>query len=240
VRATTDAVATEPLSEPRPDRRLRSRRRSYLVDRRMQLRAAGLAVVIVLALLVFLNLTVYSASAERSRALVRTDPQLVELVQAQDRAVQAVVLLGSAVFLVGVFLVSIIETHRTAGACVAVVRQLRELETGRLGVELRLRNDDTLRELEPAFNAMSGSLARRAWEDVEELEDLASRISGGAVPSDPETVARLLWNAAARRRTQIEPLDGSAGSGIPASRNPFARSTQASQRPHGWPAVDGS
>jgi methyl-accepting chemotaxis protein len=201
-------VATDrdgPAVETASDRtRPRFRRRSILVRRRYQLRAAVLVTAVALVLLVFLNLALYSASAARTDRLLTESPELARYVESQDRVLVLLVVLGSSVFLVGVFLVSLLETHKTAGACVNLARRLQEIESGRYDTELRLRRDDHLRDLEPAFNRMCRELQQRTWDDVETLESIASRLerSGGAV--DASAVAVELRRLAAAHRSRIE------------------------------------
>jgi methyl-accepting chemotaxis protein len=184
--------------------RPRFRRRSFLVDRRYQLRVAALTATIVLVLLVFLNLTLYAASVDRSDAIVRDAPELAPYVHAQDRVLVFLVVLGSAVFLVGVFLVSILETHKTAGACVNLGHRLAEIRDGQYDIELNLRRDDHLKTLEPAFNEMCSALRQRTWDDVEVLEDLASALEEGATSPDSSDVAVRLRVLADRTRRRVE------------------------------------
>jgi hypothetical protein len=103
-----------------------------------------------------------------------------------------------------VFVVSLLETHKTAGACVNLARRLRDVEEGRYGVELRLRRDDHLREIETPFNSMCRALQQRAWEDVEALEALASRIERSDGAYDAGDVAAEMRGLAAKTRSRIE------------------------------------
>lgn len=182
----------------------RSRRRSFLVNRRYQLRAAALVATVVLVLLIFLNLSLYSAGVDRSEALLQDSPELTRYVQAQDRVMVFLVVLGSAVFLVGVFLVSVLETHKTAGACVNLTQRLAEIRDGRYDTVLALRRDDQLKELEPAFNDMCRALQQRTWDDVEALEELASKLERREVPAEPGPLAADLRALAARKRRRVE------------------------------------
>jgi len=202
------SVATDrnaPAVEAAADRtHPRFRRRSILVRRRYQLRAAALVTAVALVLLVFLNLALYSASAARTDRLLTESPELTRYVQSQDRVLVLLVVLGSAVFLVGVFLVSLLETHKTAGACVNLARRLQEIELGRYDTELRLRRDDHLRDLEPAFNRMCRELQQRTWDDVEALESIASRLERSPGAVDANALAAELRGLAAAHRSRIE------------------------------------
>ncbi len=180
------------------------RRRSFLVNRRYQLRTAALVGTVVLVLLVFLNLSIYSSGLSESERLTRESPELASFVKAQDRTLVFLVVLGSMVFLVGVFLVSVLETHKTAGACVNLARRLDDIRDGRYDTALRLRRDDHLVELEPVFNRMARALQQRTWEDIEGLEDLASRIERSEPSLDPAGVAAEIRGFAGRKRALLE------------------------------------
>ncbi len=185
-------------------RRPRFRRRSFLVNRRYQLRVTALAVTVVLVLLVFLNLALYQASVRSSADVVRVAPELEPFVRAQDRVLVYLILAGSVVFLVGVFLVSILETHKTAGAALALERRLREVAAGRLNVQLRLRRDDNLRELESTFNLMTQNLQDQAWTDVERLEALAERLERSREGSESAEIAEDLLRLTAELRDRLD------------------------------------
>jgi signal transduction histidine kinase len=108
------------------------------------------------------------------------------------------------VFLVGVFLVSVLETHKTAGACVNLARRLDDIRDGRYDTTLRLRRDDHLVELEPVFNRMARAMQQRTWEEIEALEDLASRIERADPALDPAGIAVEIRGIAGRKRALLE------------------------------------
>lgn len=188
--------------------RARFRRRRFLVDPRYQVRVGFVAVAITLVLLALLNASL----------LVEGDGE------ASSGAGNALVILGSLVFLAGVFLVSVLETHRTAGAARSLVGTLERFRRGEISARAALRRGDNLHEVAAAFNALAGSLHERRSEETERLAEIASALERGASPAE----------AAAALRQWIE------GSSTPASVKPFARSTQASHPPQGRPSSDGS
>jgi len=177
-------------------------RRSFLVNRRYQLRASVLTASVVLILLVFINLLLYSASTRSSAEILADAPELEAIIRAQDRVELYLVLLASLVFLVGFFLISILETHKTAGAAFNVAQRLREVADGRYVTSLRLRRGDNLIELEPAFNNMVRALRDRAWDDVENLHRIADDAERGDA-SAGELAARLR-ELAARKRAMVD------------------------------------
>jgi hypothetical protein len=157
-----------------PSKGILGQRRRFLVNARSQLRASLLTVAVVLVLLIFVNLILYSTSLNSSAQILADAPELEAVIMAQDRAQFWLVALASAVLLMGVFVVSILETHRTAGAVINLRQRLDEIRSGRYGTRISLRKGDNLIELETAFNDMARSLRDRAREDVEALRGLAA------------------------------------------------------------------
>lgn len=173
-------------------------RRAFLINRRYQLRASLMTATVVLVLLVFVNLVLYTASARHSSQILIDSPELEHILRGQDRVELGLVLVASIVFLAGVFVVSLLETHKTAGAAYHIERRLDELRNGRYGSSLTLRRGDNLVELERAFNALAETLRDREREEVETLERLAAHIS-----SDPGAVAGRLRTLAAGKRQRL-------------------------------------
>lgn len=175
--------------------RVALRRRRFLVDRRYQLRASLVAVAVALVLLVLLNVSLFAGGSGRDTASASpaTGSQF------------GLVLTGSLVFLVGVFLVGILETHRTAGAAYKIGRAMEKVRSGRLKIRLRLRRGDNLQDLAASFNAMIGALHERAWEDLETLESTAERIEHAAGDPDASAeAARALRRLAEARRRDLD------------------------------------
>jgi len=169
-------VADSPDLGParRTGRRPLGQRRSFLVDRRYQVRAGLLAVGVVLILLLLVNLTLHSARVKSSEAAQASAPALAEWIQAQDRWERNLALVASLVFLVGVFSVSILETHKTAGAAHNLGLRLGEIAAGRYDARLCLRKGDNLIELEGGFNEMAAALTDRATRHADRLVELAN------------------------------------------------------------------
>ncbi len=194
--------------------RMALRRRRFLVDRRYQLRASLIAVGVAVLLLVLLNVSLFVGGGHSQ------DPST----SSPDRAQTTLVLVGSLVFLAGVFLVSVLETHRTAGAARSLVGTLERFRRGEISARAALRRGDNLHEVAAAFNALAGALHERRSEETERLAEIASALERGGSPAE----------AAAALRHWIE------GSSTPASAKPLARSAQASHPPQGRPPSAGS
>jgi hypothetical protein len=160
---------------------LLGKRRDFLVNKRYQLRAGFLTAAVVLVLLILINLTVYTTAMNNTEKILADAPQLAPLVKAQDRVELFLIVVISLIYLAGVFLVTILETHRTAGAALSLSRMMAEIRRGRYKGRVSLRKGDNLRELEEAFNEMSRSLEERSWREIEiltELAEEADRVDG--------------------------------------------------------------
>jgi hypothetical protein len=125
-----------------------------VIDARYQLRSGLFAGAITLVLLALLNA---SLVLERSAA-GPTIPGAAAGSLPIDRGTSVLALVGSALFLAGVVLVGVLESHRTAGAAYAIRRVLDGLREGRSGERVRLRRNDHLRELGDAVNRLADSI----------------------------------------------------------------------------------
>jgi methyl-accepting chemotaxis protein len=178
-------------------------RRKFLVNRR-QFRTTILIVGFVLLLLIVVNLALLALRSTDTGETTPSFPVLREVMQETDRDEMLMIILASVVVLAGVFVVTIIETHRTAGAAFAVGRQLSRVADGHLDVELALRRGDNLRELEGPFNEMIDSLKNQATEDVATLERLADDIEAASDTDISSNAATELRELAARKRHLLE------------------------------------
>jgi len=170
--------------------RPRIARRHYVIDRRRQYRAAALTSGLAFILLVIVNTAFTVLRNSQSMVLSAAAPKLRPVLEAQDTRIGALLLVASVVFVAGVFVITIAETHRTAGAVYALQKAFDRVRMGDYQTLLRLRPRDTLLDLRFPFNDMLISLRDRALKDAGELEQLAEEASSGALEA-PELVARL-------------------------------------------------
>ena len=178
-----------------------ARRRQFLIDHRVQLRAVALTGALALTLLVLLNVTLYFARENGTAVLLTSSPELAATLAEQDRVELFVVALSSLVFLCGVMALTIFETHRTAGAAWNLARHMAAVQAGHYDIQLHLRKGDSLPDLEPAFNDMTRALQERAWASAEVLEYLAEKAEQlGSHPESAHIAERLREEAAATRR----------------------------------------
>jgi len=173
------------------------RRRRFLLKPRSQIRLSVVAAGIVLIALVVFNLSLYSATMQTAALLLESAPEMAALVKAQDRVEVYVLILASSFFVLGAFVLGIVETHRTVGAAFNIERQLGEMGRGDYTVRVKLRKRDQLRELEAGVNELGEQLCRRTREEAEILEQLGREAEGiaGASP----IAARLHQLAEAKR-----------------------------------------
>lgn len=163
--------------------RPRFRRRRFLVDPGHQVRVGIAAVGITLVLLLLLDASLLVGGREGPGAGARGGLDAV------------LVAAGSLVFLAGVFVVSILETHRTAGAARSLRTTMDRFREGDLRVRARLRRGDHLQEVAGAFNALAGTLHERSRTETARLETIASLLA-----TDPGEAERLLRDFIAERR----------------------------------------
>jgi len=181
------APADDPVNEPKkPSRRLPKwlLRRQYLVNPRRQLRAALLVVVVTSVPIVILNFTLgYVRVLEREAIFQKVPAEVERKVWLSDRDEALLFAAASLIYLLGVFAITVVDTHQTSGAALGVARHLRSIRDGRYATRLGLRNSDNLQELTEPFNQMAIALQARAIRLSEALADVAGRASaleGGA------------------------------------------------------------
>lgn len=167
--------------------RPRFRRRRFLVDPGHQVRVGMAAVGVTLVLLLLLDASLFVGGGEG----------LGEGAAARGGLESVLVAAGSLVFLAGVFIVSILETHRTAGAARSLRSTLDRFRAGDLRIRARLRRGDHLQEVAAAFNALAGALHEKRRSETARLETIASLLA-----TDPREAERLLRELLETRRSE--------------------------------------
>jgi hypothetical protein len=173
-------------------------RRQILIDRGRQLRTAALTTSLAAFLLIAINVAFYVLRTSQTMVLTSVAPQLEPMLAERDAKFAAMLLLISVVFAAGVFLLTIYQTHLTAGAVFAVKRRIDQLRQGDYQTKMRLRPRDNLQDLTGPFNDMLASLREHELADAEELDRLAARIATG--DTDPTELAAVLRDLAAKKR----------------------------------------
>ncbi len=152
------------------------RRRTYLVDAGFQMRSAIVAVLGMIFLVVFSIVLFRLLGAETARELARKAPLLANGAPAgDDRTVLTLIAVG-ILFVAAVFVIEILETHKTAGVVLKVTRGLRDIQAGLWGSRVSLRKHDNFKEMEEAFNAATRALRERVEDDLHGLQALEAQI----------------------------------------------------------------
>lgn len=180
-------------------------RRQFLVNKPRQLRTAMLIAMLVLILLVLVNVIFHALRTNETNTIVASAPSLKAVMQDYDRNEMLLVVLASVVVLAGVFVVTIIETHRTAGAAFNIARQLGRVADGNLDIHLQLRKGDNLRELEAPFNAMITTLRDQATEEASILGRLADTVDGFGNVEGAAGVSSELRKLAEKQHQRLAP-----------------------------------
>lgn len=171
--------SSQARARPAEDTRWRIFRRKYLVNPQSQLGAAALVTLITLVPIALLNLSLHLARTVEREALFSNAPQAVALHAARfDQTEFVLVLIASAIFVVGVFAMTVLVTHRTYGAAVGVRRHLWEIRDGNYSTRLKLRDSDNLTELVDPFNEMAAALDDREKNLLRTLEEVAAQAEG--------------------------------------------------------------
>jgi methyl-accepting chemotaxis protein len=179
------------------------RRRTILVDPRYQLRAAGVATGTVMAAFVALVGAIHFETLRIRDAMARLDPDIAR--ELADAAVLDPVLFSLIAGLVtaGVFLVALLESHRTAGAAYSIAQTLEAIGQGRFRVRARLRKNDHLTGLRDAVNQMAESLETAVQREAATLDVLAERMEAAKDETERAAVAGELRDVARRRREKL-------------------------------------
>ena len=153
----TSKIASDPPEGSKPaidvSKLPRIRRRSYVLDRRRQYRTALLTSGLAALLLIIVNTAFILLRTSQTMAITASAPQLGSTLTQQDSRTGTMLILASVIFVIGVFVITIAETHRTAGAVFAVCRALEGVSDGDYRTPLRLRPTDNLLDLRSPFDA---------------------------------------------------------------------------------------
>lgn len=170
-------------------------RRRYLIDSKRQLTTTFLTTGMVALLLIVVNIGFGLLRSSQRDYLSAVAPHLEPVLEQQDQRFSVAMVAISVVLVLAVAAVTIVRTHRTAGAVYAVRLRLERLRDGDLQIRLKLRQNDNLQDLEGPFNEMVASLRERAEGEAEALDALAARADdlvpdGGGIAADLRALAR--------------------------------------------------
>jgi methyl-accepting chemotaxis protein len=151
-----------------------------------------------LFLLLVVNIGFWMLQTSQSSTLAAVAPQLSPVLEKQDATFSAVLIVLSLAFIAGVFVITVVETHRTAGSVFAVKQRIGRVRDGDLHVSLNFRPQDTLLDLKDPFNEMVASLREKEISEADELDRLADEASKGALP-EPVLLEKLRTIALKKR-----------------------------------------
>jgi len=158
----------------------RARRRTFLIDRKFQLKYTFIIVLVGVIVSALLGFFVYRTSLVNSE-LIGMDSDMKSLVHQSDTQVLFylvgfVGLMALALFIWGIFI-----THRVAGPIFIISRYLGQIRDGRVPEPRPLRKGDELKDFFDVFSGMLSSLKQRNAEEAELLIKLAGQMkeSGG-------------------------------------------------------------
>ncbi len=175
------------------------RRRAFWLSGRSQLRLSLWGMALAVLLLVPLNLVLHVATVASSERVLLEAPDLADSLRARDRLQASLVLGGSVVLVLGVFVLGILESHRTAGAARRLERSAAEVGRGRFDSRITLRRGDVLRDLAARFNDMVRDLGQRQAADRQALERIADEIERLEPPEQARRLATRVRTVVAER-----------------------------------------
>jgi methyl-accepting chemotaxis protein len=181
----------------------RVRRRTFLIDRKFQLKYTMIIVLVGVVVSALLGYFIYRLNQE-NRDLLGIDETMMAEVQKIDSytmyyLVGFVVVMAVVLFIWGIFI-----THRVAGPIFIISRYLRQLGQGDVPQTRPLRKGDELKEFFDTFSGMLNSLKQRNVEEAQLLEKIAVQIgsTGGGAPGE---IAEALNELAAKKKAWGEP-----------------------------------
>jgi hypothetical protein len=208
-------AAAEGSTLPEATQKVRGRRRRILIHEQYQLRTAirgAVGMTFLVALMIFI---LHRINLENTRDLLELAPFLRESLQRRDGIQLWALIGGGALFVSGMFLIDLLESHRTAGALYNLRRRLEDLRCGRYGAQMKLRKHDQFPELETVFNNAMASLRARTEGEVAtlarmagQLEDLLREVGQGNQARVRLLAETLLQGVEEQKRRKGELLGG--------------------------------
>jgi hypothetical protein len=182
-------------------------RRSYLVDRRFQLKyALLLALAGVLLSLVF-GFWLHQAHVQALQ-LLPADAETRAVVERADRELLTAFAAIAALMAIALGLLGVVVTHRVAGPIFVMGHYMTVLSQGRFPRMRTLRRGDELKRFFQVFIGAVDAMKVREARHAALLEDAVERIRA-AVPAVPELAptAEALARAARERRAALQADD---------------------------------
>ncbi|NOZ85837.1 MAG: methyl-accepting chemotaxis protein [Deltaproteobacteria bacterium] len=151
--------------------------RTYLIDKRFQLKYVGSVLLMSTAISCILGYMVYDKAREATEIMNITNPELKDMVAWGDQRLLIYLGLFILVQALSVILVGVLMTHRIAGPMYRIRRSLMDLAAGHLKEVGRLRKKDELKDLVEPFNELVTSLRDEATRDKDILDETIQALS---------------------------------------------------------------
>jgi len=158
------------------------RRRRYWIDARYQKAGTVIAFGGALAFTVAFNLLMHTIFRNGAARLIELAPETTTIIQQTSRAFSAASLFASLVFVIGVAMLGVGLTHRTAGPAVKLQKHMQRVIDGEINHKVTLRKNDNLQPLADTFNRMLQALQERTTQEIGSLRDLAARCEAAGGP----------------------------------------------------------
>jgi hypothetical protein len=178
-----------------------SRRRTFLVDRRFQLKYTMIIVLVGVAVSALLGFFIYRLTLENTKILM-LDPELREKVSMFDTAVVFYFIGFMVLMALFLFIWGIVITHRVAGPIFIVSRFLRQIGDNLVPPTRQLRKRDEFQEFFDTYTAMVNSLKQQQRSEFENLTRCVAQLR--AIGQEKTSaVANELNNLAEKKRAWL-------------------------------------
>ncbi len=155
----------------------KTRRRVYLIDKRLQLRFTGLVVALVVIYSLFLGGATFINYRISSIVFDNTslyDPVIEESIKAEGRKTVFVTTTFLVINGIVVGLALVLLTHKVAGPLYRIRQHFGSIRDGKIPQRLTLRKGDELSHVAESFNEMTQVLRAQTQKDADVLNAAAS------------------------------------------------------------------
>ena len=155
-------------------------RRTYVVDRRFQLKYTGLIVLIGAAIAFVAAYFIFQSWKENTELLALSQPLLADTIQSRE-ASKIYWAVGIFVILevVGLFAWGILITHRIAGPLFIIDRYLEAIRSGFYPDMRPLRSHDELQQFFNSFSSTVDGLRQREKDELEVIDAALTELPAG-------------------------------------------------------------
>ena len=216
------------------ERRPRFYQRTYLIDKRFQLKYVGSVVLMSTIISCILGYFVYGKATEATEIMNITNPELADMVGWADTKLLLYLALFILIQAISVVMVGVLMTHRIAGPVFRVRRNLADIAAGHLKEVGQLRKRDELKALIDPLNDLVNALREEAEQDRDLFDEAAQGIGALGNPDLKELEQKL----SDRRDRKIRHLTSAPPQFGQTVENPPAQEAPAEEKPDEAPAEE--